>query len=97
MEKLVARSVSSRIRFFSSAVKIRRCGLAATSGSTELATKGTAILASLTMFLLAALLCNYGRGNVSSILARRVSASANDLCDQAEQEHEQSSLTQALS
>src|SRR6266852_5563587 len=57
-----ARSVSSRIRFFSSALKMRRCGLAATSESGELATKGTAILASLTMFLLAALLCNYGRG-----------------------------------
>src|SRR5712691_4796778 len=57
-----ARSVSSRIRFFSSALKMRRCGLAATSESGELATKGTAVLASLTMFLLAALLCNYGRG-----------------------------------
>src|ERR1022692_4155120 len=57
-----ARSVSSKIRFFSSAVKMRRCALAGTSTSAELATKGTAILASLTMFLLAALLCNYGRG-----------------------------------
>ncbi|HXP84166.1 MAG TPA: hypothetical protein VN841_05570, partial [Bryobacteraceae bacterium] len=37
-------------------------GLAATSGLGELARKGTILLASLTMFLLAALLCNYGRG-----------------------------------
>jgi hypothetical protein len=36
--------------------------LAGTSGSGELAAKETAILASLTMILLAALLCNYGRG-----------------------------------
>src|ERR1700681_5056272 len=57
-----ARSVSSKIRFFSSAVKMRRCALAGTSTSAELVPKGTAILASLTMFLLAALLCNYGRG-----------------------------------
>src|ERR1700683_4627327 len=57
-----ARSVSSKIRFFSSALKMRRCALAGTSTSAELAAKGTAILASLTMFLLAALLCNYGRG-----------------------------------
>src|SRR5450759_3148971 len=57
-----ARSVSSRIRFLSSAPNLRRCALAGTSGSGELATKGTAILASLTMILLAALLCNYGRG-----------------------------------
>src|SRR5271167_97565 len=57
-----ARSVSSKIRFFSSAVKMRRCALAGTSTSAELAPKGTAILASFTMFLLAALLCNYGRG-----------------------------------
>src|SRR5437867_452851 len=57
-----ARSVSSRIRFLSSALNLRRCGLAGTSGSGELVTKGIAILASLTMILLAALLCNYGRG-----------------------------------
>src|ERR1700678_292656 len=57
-----ARSVSSKIRFFSSAVKMRRCALAGTSTSEELAAEGTAILASLTMFLLAALLCNYHRG-----------------------------------
>ena len=37
-------------------------GFAGTSGSGELATKGIATLASLTMILLAALLCNYGRG-----------------------------------
>src|SRR5713101_7115333 len=59
----VARSTSSRIRFLSSALNLRRSGLAGTSGSGELATKGTAILVSLTMILLAALLCNYGRGN----------------------------------
>jgi hypothetical protein len=41
---------------------MRRCALAGTSTSCELATKGTELLASLTMFLLAALLCNYGRG-----------------------------------
>src|ERR1019366_4574775 len=58
----VARSTSSRIRFLSSALNLRRCALAGTSGSGELAAKGTAILASLTMILLAALLCNYGRG-----------------------------------
>src|SRR5437868_3528720 len=57
-----ARSVSSKIRFFSSAVKMRRCTLAGTSTSAELVTKGTAILASLTMVLLAALLRNYPRG-----------------------------------
>src|SRR6266702_2261048 len=57
-----ARSVSSKIRFFSSAVKMRRCALAGTSTSAELVTKGTAILASLTMVLLAALLRNYPRG-----------------------------------
>src|SRR2546425_12535616 len=57
-----ARSVSSRIRFLSSALNLRRCALAGTSGSGELATKGIATLASLTMILLAALLCNYGRG-----------------------------------
>src|SRR6476646_6976193 len=57
-----ARSTSSKIRFLSSAVNLRRCALADTSGSGELVTKGTAILASLTMILLAALLCNYGRG-----------------------------------
>src|SRR5712691_4130271 len=58
----VARSTSSRIRFLSSALNLRRCALDATSGSGELATKGTAILASVTMILLATLLCNYGRG-----------------------------------
>src|SRR5438270_5918925 len=57
-----ARSVSSRIRFFSSALNKRRCGLAGTSDSGELAPKGTAILLSFTTILLAALLCNYGRG-----------------------------------
>src|SRR2546425_11966444 len=57
-----ARSVSSRIRFLSSALNLRRSGFAGTSGSGELATKGIATLASLTMILLAALLCNYGRG-----------------------------------
>src|SRR2546423_14667802 len=57
-----ARSVSSRIRFLSSALNLRRCGFAATSGSGELAKEGTILLASLTMVLLAALLCNYGRG-----------------------------------
>src|SRR6266699_2132925 len=57
-----ARSVSSRIRVLSSALNFRRSGLAGTSGSGELATKGIATLASLTMILLAALLCNYGRG-----------------------------------
>src|SRR5713226_1710630 len=57
-----ARSVSSTIRFLSSALNLRRCALAGTSGSGELATKGIATLASLTMILLAALLCNYGRG-----------------------------------
>ncbi|HLN02887.1 MAG TPA: hypothetical protein VK335_26600, partial [Bryobacteraceae bacterium] len=36
--------------------------LAGTSTSAELAAKGTALLASLTMVLLAALLCNYRRG-----------------------------------
>src|SRR5450631_3802712 len=58
----VARSTSSRIRFLSSALNLRRCALAGTSGSGELVTKGTAILDSFTMILLAALLCNYGRG-----------------------------------
>src|SRR5665811_1955770 len=57
----VARSTSSRIRFLSSALNLRRCALARTSTSGELAAKGTAILASLTMVLLAALLCNYHR------------------------------------
>src|SRR5438552_3531596 len=57
-----ARSVSSRIRVLSSALNLRRSGFAGTSGSGELATKGIATLASLTMILLAALLCNYGRG-----------------------------------
>ena len=51
-----------RIRFLSSALNLRRCALAGTSGSGELAAKGIAVLASLTMILLAALLCNYGRG-----------------------------------
>src|SRR5579872_7374044 len=55
-------SVASKIRFFSSALKIRRCALAGTSTSAEMAPTGTAILASLTMVLPAALLCNYGRG-----------------------------------
>lgn len=50
------------IRFLSSALNLRRCALAGTSGSGKLAAKGTTILASLTMILLAALLCNYGRG-----------------------------------
>src|ERR1700681_2042443 len=58
----VARSTSSRIRFLSSALNLRRCALAGTSGSGELVAKGTAILDSVTMILLAALLCNYGRG-----------------------------------
>src|SRR6266849_9332003 len=57
-----AQSVSSRIRVLSSALNLRRSGFAGTSGSGELATKGIATLASLTMILLAALLCNYGRG-----------------------------------
>src|SRR5713101_5918072 len=62
-----ARSVSPRIRFLSSALNFRRSALADTSGSGELATgelvtKGIATLASFTMILLAALLCNYGRG-----------------------------------
>src|ERR1700675_3200085 len=56
-----ARSTSSRIRFLSSAPNLRRCAFAGTSGSAELARKGTAILVSLTMILPAALLCNYGR------------------------------------
>src|SRR3954464_10538632 len=58
----VARSTSSRIRFLSSALNLRRCAFSGTSGSGELATRGTAILASLTMILLATPLCNYGRG-----------------------------------
>src|ERR1022692_4179674 len=58
----VARSTSSRIRFLSSALNLRRCAFSGTSGSGELAAKGTTVLASLTMILLAALLCNYGRG-----------------------------------
>jgi hypothetical protein len=41
---------------------MRRCALAGTSTSAELAPKSIELLASLTMFLLAALLCNYGRG-----------------------------------
>ena len=45
----------------SSALNLRRCPLAGTSGSGELVAIGTAILASLTMILLATLLCNYGR------------------------------------
>src|SRR6266851_2283062 len=64
----VARSTSSRIRFLSSALNLRRSGLAGTSGSGELAAKGTAILVSLTMILLAALLCNYGRGKCLIII-----------------------------
>src|SRR5579864_506329 len=63
----VARSTSSKIRFLSSALNLRRSGLAGTSGS-ELARKGTAILLSLTMILLAALLCNYGRGKCLIII-----------------------------
>ena len=43
-------------------LNLRRCAFSGTSGSGELATKGTAILASLTMILLATPLCNYGRG-----------------------------------
>jgi hypothetical protein len=46
----------------SSAPNLRRCAFSGTSGSDELAPNGTAILASLTMILLAALLCNYGLG-----------------------------------
>jgi len=46
----------------SSALNLRRCAFSGTSGSGELVTKGTALLASVTMILLAALLCNYGRG-----------------------------------
>src|ERR1700686_1357089 len=57
-----ARSTSSRIRFLSSALNLRRCAFSGTSGSGELAAKGTTVMASLTMILLAALLCNYGRG-----------------------------------
>src|SRR5271157_3803349 len=63
-----ARSVSSKIRFLSSALNLRRSGLTGTSGSGELVTKGTAILVSLTMILLAALLCNYGRGKCLIII-----------------------------
>ena len=44
------------------ALNLRRCAFSGTSGSGELATKGTATLASLTMILLATPLCNYGRG-----------------------------------
>ena len=47
---------------FVSALNSRRCAFSGTSGSDELAAKGTSILASLTMILLAALLCNYGPG-----------------------------------
>src|ERR1700683_2386432 len=66
----VARSTSSRIRFLSSALNLRRSGLAATSGSGELVAIGTAILVSLTMILLAALLCIYGRGKCLIIIGR---------------------------
>src|SRR5882762_645406 len=69
-----ARSVSSRIRFLPSALNLRRSGLAGTSGSGELVTKGTAILVSLTMILLAALLCNYGRGKCLIIIGTEGSA-----------------------
>src|SRR5882724_11756912 len=58
----LARSTSSRIRFLSSALNLRRCALVGTSGSGELVTKGTAIFDSVTMILPATLLCNYGRG-----------------------------------
>jgi hypothetical protein len=57
-----ARSISSRIRFLSSALDLRRYAFSGTSGSGELAAKGTTVLASFTMILLAALRCNYGRG-----------------------------------
>src|SRR5713226_5001616 len=74
----VARSTSSRIRFLSSALNLRRSGLAGTSGSGELAAKGTAILVSLTMILLAALLCNYGRGKCLIIIGTEGGASHLD-------------------
>src|SRR5258706_11893542 len=77
-----ARSVSSRIRFLSSALNLRRSGLAGTSGSGELAAKGTAILVSLTMILLAALLCNYGRGKCLIIIGTEgslIDSRASDL------------------
>jgi hypothetical protein len=41
---------------------LRRCAFSGTTGSGKLATKGTAILASLTMILLATPLYSYGRG-----------------------------------
>jgi hypothetical protein len=58
----LARSTSSRIRFLSAALNLRRCAFDATSGSDELVTKGTANFDSFTMILPAALLCNYGLG-----------------------------------
>src|SRR5271155_249362 len=58
----LARSTSSRIRFLSAALNLRRCAFDPTSGSGELVTKGTAIFASVMMILPAALLCNYGLG-----------------------------------
>src|SRR5271170_6355805 len=58
----VARSTSSRIRFLSATLNLRRCAFDATSGSGELVTKGTANFDSFTMILPAALLCNYGHG-----------------------------------
>ena len=64
----VTRSTSSRMRCLSSALNLRRWAFAATSGSGELARKGTAVLVSLTMILLAALLCNYGRGKCLIII-----------------------------
>src|SRR6266567_346601 len=73
-----ARSVSSKIRFFSSAVKMRRCALAGTSTSAELVTKGTAILASLTMVLLAALLRNYPRGKCLIDIGTEGYSTSND-------------------
>src|SRR2546430_11822314 len=64
----VTRSTSSRMRCLSSALNLRRWAFAATSGTGELARKGTAGLVSLTMILLAALLCNYGRGKCLIII-----------------------------
>src|SRR5207244_1994016 len=68
------RSTSSRMRCLSSALNLRRWAFAATSGSGELARKGTAVLVSLTMILLAALLCNYGRGKCLIIIGTEGSA-----------------------
>src|SRR5271156_3646233 len=82
----VARSTSSRIRFLSSALNLRRCALADTSGSGELVTKGTAIFGSVTMIPLAALLCNYGRGFCLIDIGTEGRASAVLLDDLAEKD-----------